>query len=67
MPKIGFTYWQDGKDWLGYLDEFPDYVTQGESLADLKEHLLDLQRDLLGGACDAAHRAAEIRQVDQRQ
>ena len=47
MSSTGFTYWQDGKDWLGYLDEFPDYVTQGESLADLKEHLLDLQSDLV--------------------
>ncbi len=46
MAEIGFTYWQDGKDWLGYLDEFPDYPTQGESLLDLQTHLLDLQREL---------------------
>lgn len=32
--------------WLGYFEEFPDYMTQGESLDDLKEHLLDLYRDL---------------------
>jgi len=46
MNNMGFTYWQDGHDWLGYLDGFPDYVTQGSSLADLKEHLLDLHNDL---------------------
>lgn len=44
--KISFTYWQDGNDWLGHLDEFPDYVTQGESLEDLKAHLADIHRDL---------------------
>ena len=30
LSPLGFTYWQDGDFWLGYLDEFPDYVTQGE-------------------------------------
>ena len=49
MKNNGFTYWQDGQDWLGYLDEFPDYVTQGSSLADLKEHLIDLHNDLTSG------------------
>ena len=28
--------------WLGYLEEFPDYVTQGESLGELEENLRDL-------------------------
>ena len=60
MPNSGFTYWQDGKDWLGYLDEFPDYMTQGKSLADLKEHLLDLQRDLVGRAVPCVRRHAEL-------
>ena len=39
-----FTYWleDDGK-YLGYLNEFPDHWTQGESLEDLKDHLRDLR------------------------
>jgi predicted RNase H-like HicB family nuclease len=38
-----FTYWleDDGK-FLGYLNDYPDHWTQGESLQDLKEHLRDL-------------------------
>lgn len=48
MKTLAFTYWQDGDAWLGRLDEFPDYLTQGESMEDLKAHLLDLYRDLLG-------------------
>ena len=41
--KAQFTYWKesDGK-YLGYLNSHPDHWTQGESLADLKEHLRDL-------------------------
>jgi hypothetical protein len=46
MKGQRFTYWQDGQFWLGYLEEFPDYPTQGESLEDLKEHLRDLYREL---------------------
>ncbi len=40
------TWWKDGEHFLGYLDEYPDYLTQGESLDDLKVHLLDLYKDL---------------------
>ena len=60
MTEIGFTYWQDGKDWLGYLDEFPDYLTQGESLSDLQSHLVDLRRALLSGAIPCVRRHAQL-------
>ncbi|MDR0535574.1 MAG: hypothetical protein LBG65_04380 [Puniceicoccales bacterium] len=42
----GYTYWRDGAHWVGFLDDFPDYWTQGESLTDLEEHLTDLWREL---------------------
>lgn len=50
MENTGYTYWQDGNDWIGSLDEFPDYQTQGSSLKDLKAHLADLHKDLVGVA-----------------
>ena len=49
MNKVRFVHWRDGIFWLGYLEEFPDYQTQGESFEDLKEHLLDLYKDLTSG------------------
>ena len=41
--KVKFTFWseKDGK-YLGYLNDYPDHWTQGETLADLKDHLRDL-------------------------
>lgn len=41
--KVKFTHWmeQDGT-FLGFLNEFPDHWTQGDSLEDLKTHLADL-------------------------
>ena len=47
--KAGFTYWKSDSFWLGFLDEFPDYMTQGESLKDLLEHLTDLYNELTSG------------------
>jgi len=49
VKSPGFTYWQNGNDWIGYLDEFPDYQTQGSSLEDLKAHLVDLHKELVSG------------------
>jgi hypothetical protein len=54
-----FTFWQDGETWLGYLNEFPDYRTQGESLENLKAHLVDLFRDLTSGEIPGVRRRGE--------
>lgn len=50
MPSIKFIAWEEGDHWLGFLQEYPDYWTQGESLDDLREHLKDLYADLSSGS-----------------
>jgi predicted RNase H-like HicB family nuclease len=60
MKSTGFTYWQDGDQWIGHLDEFPDYLTQGISLEDLKAHLADLYQDLTSGVIPNVRRHAEL-------
>jgi len=60
MKTRPFPYWQDGDAWLGYLDDFPDYLTQGESLEDLQENLKDLFDDLTSGAVPGVRRVAEL-------
>jgi predicted RNase H-like HicB family nuclease len=42
-----FIYLQEGDAWLGYLQEYSDYWTQGESIDDLHELLQDLHVDLM--------------------
>ena len=39
MQSVKIVYWEESGVWLGYLDEYPDYHTQGETLDDLREHL----------------------------
>lgn len=47
--------------WLGYFVEFPDYLTQGETLAELEENLRDLCGDLTSGEIPGIRRIAELK------
>jgi len=49
MQTVKYIYWQEDDAWLGYLHDYPDYWTQGETLDDLKDHLRDLYDDLTSG------------------
>ena len=60
MQTVSFVYWQEDDAWIGYLQEFPDYWTQGETLADLKDHLRDLHRDLTSGELPGVRRVDEL-------
>ena len=53
MQSVKYVYRQDGDGWLCYLQEFPDYWTQGESFEDILEHLRDLHIDLTSGQIPA--------------
>ena len=46
MRTLEYTFWQDGEFYLGYLNEFPEYQTQGYSKEELIENLKDLLTDL---------------------
>jgi predicted RNase H-like HicB family nuclease len=60
MQTLKFISWQDGDSWLGYLQEYPDYRTQGDTLEDLKEHLRDLYRDLTSGELSGIRKVDEL-------
>jgi predicted RNase H-like HicB family nuclease len=59
-----FTYRQeeDGK-FLGYLHNYPDYWTQGETLQDLKEHLRDLHETFAAGVIPGIKKVGELELV----
>ena len=46
------TYWQDPADgkWLGYWNDYPDYLTEGYSVEDLKSMLRDIMAAIREGA-----------------
>lgn len=60
MNVIRFVHWQEDGMWLGYLEDYPDYWMQGESLEDLKEHLQALCRDATSGQIPGIRKIDEL-------
>jgi predicted RNase H-like HicB family nuclease len=40
--ELQYTYWRDGKFFVGFLNDYPDDSTQGYSLAELEEALAEV-------------------------
>jgi hypothetical protein len=59
-PTVKIVYWEEDGAWLGYLQEYPDYWTQGKTLDDLKEHLRDLYRDISSGEIPGIRKVEEL-------
>ena len=60
MPLLKYTYWQDGEMWIGYFEEYSDYITQGESIEELQENLKDIYQELISGTIPSIRRVAEL-------
>lgn len=45
---------------IGWLEEFPDYRTEGETLNELKENLKDIHEELTSGNISNALRLGEL-------
>ncbi|HWP56105.1 MAG TPA: hypothetical protein VN476_18375 [Pyrinomonadaceae bacterium] len=60
MRTLKYTFWQDDEFFLGYLNDYPDYVTQGYSKDQLLEHLKDLLKDLETGEVPYIRKVEEM-------
>lgn len=49
METMKFIYYQEGEMWVGWLEEYPDYKSQGATLDELKESLKEIYADLDSG------------------
>ena len=64
MSPVKIVYWQEDDGlWLGYLQDHPDYMTQGETLAELKENLRDIYDDVKGGYIPKGDKSAKTARV----
>jgi len=61
MKTIKYIYWQDEDMWLGYLEEYPDYWTQGKTIEELEENLRDIYQELTGGSIPYVRKVAELK------
>lgn len=60
MEKIKYVFWKDEKMWLGYLEDFPDYMTQGDALEELKDNLKDIYKELTSGNIPCVRKLDEL-------
>ena len=55
-----YHYWQDEDMWIGYLEEYPDYRTQGETLEELQDNLRDIFIELNSGNIPFVRKVDEL-------
>ena len=60
MEMQKFVYYKEDDMYVGYLEEFPDYMTQGETLEELKLNLTDIYKELTSGCIPCVHHVAEL-------
>ena len=60
MKKKRYVYWKDNDMWLGYLEEYPDYMTQGQTIEELQDNLRDIFQDLTSGDIPCVRKVAEL-------
>ncbi|HOY68460.1 MAG TPA: type II toxin-antitoxin system HicB family antitoxin [Candidatus Ozemobacteraceae bacterium] len=58
---LAYVYWKDGDMWLGYLQDYPDYMTQGESPEELQKNLIDIYKDLTSGDIPCVRKVARLK------
>ncbi len=47
--KIRIIYKEEDGWYIGHIQQYPDYESQGKTLEELKENLLDIFNDIING------------------
>jgi predicted RNase H-like HicB family nuclease len=58
--KLKMVYWKGEKYWIGKLIDHPEVMTQGETLEELEENIVDAYRLLVLDEVPEQHEAKEI-------
>ncbi len=58
--RLTMVYWKGERFWLGKLLEYPEIMTQGETLEELEENLRDAYRMMVMEDVPEGHQFIEI-------
>jgi predicted RNase H-like HicB family nuclease len=50
--ELKYTYIIDDEFYVGHLDDYPEYTTQGENLEDFEQNLLDIYEMIQDGTLE---------------
>jgi predicted RNase H-like HicB family nuclease len=54
--QVGYTYKQDGKFFIGHIDEYPEYPTQAFSINELEANLQDIYEMVKNGELETSNK-----------
>ena len=60
MQTLKFTFWKDEDYFIGFLNDYPDYMTQGITKEYLIENLRELLRDINSSEIPYIRRVEEM-------
>ncbi len=60
MEKIKYVYYQEDEAWVGWLEAYPDYKSQGMTLEELEENLRDLYEEINAGKIPCIRKVGEL-------
>jgi predicted RNase H-like HicB family nuclease len=60
MEQFKFVYYQEDAYWIGWMEEYPDYRTQGETVEELKDNLRDIYKNITTGEIPHIRRYGEL-------
>jgi predicted RNase H-like HicB family nuclease len=61
METKKFIYYQEDDMYIGWMEEYSDYRTQGETIDQLKENLIDIYKELNSGDIPCVYRVGELK------
>lgn len=61
MEKVKYVYYKEDDMWVGYLEQYPDYMTQGEAIEELEENLVDIYKEMNNDTIPFVRRVAELK------
>lgn len=60
MQTLKFTFWKDEDYFIGFLNDYPEYMTQGITKEELIENLRELLRDINSNEIPCIRRVEEM-------
>jgi predicted RNase H-like HicB family nuclease len=63
--ELKYSYTIDDGFYVGYLDDYPEYTTQGEDLSDFEQNLLDIYEMTQDGTLETSKRTKKHKGILQ--
>ncbi|MFH1564191.1 MAG: type II toxin-antitoxin system HicB family antitoxin [Nitrospirota bacterium] len=61
LEKMKYIYYKEDDMVVGYLEQYPDYMTQGKAIEELEENLIDIYKEVSSGTIPFVRRMAELK------